>query len=57
MATHSSILAWRMPWTRSLAGYSAEGHRESDTNEATWHAAHMHSDETRLGIPRIECKT
>ena len=22
MATHSSILAWRIPWTRSLAGYS-----------------------------------
>ena len=22
MATHSSILAWRIPWTESLAGYS-----------------------------------
>ena len=22
MATHSSILAWRIPWTKSLAGYS-----------------------------------
>ena len=22
MATHSSILAWRIPWTVSLAGYS-----------------------------------
>ena len=22
MATHSSILAWRFPWTESLAGYS-----------------------------------
>ena len=21
MATHSSILAWRIPWTESLAGY------------------------------------
>ena len=21
-ATHPSILAWRIPWTRSLAGYS-----------------------------------
>ena len=26
-ATHSSILAWRIPWTRSLAGYSPWGHR------------------------------
>ena len=22
MAAHSSILAWRIPWTASLAGYS-----------------------------------
>ena len=34
MATHSSILAWRIPWTqRNLAGYSPWGHKESDTNE------------------------
>ena len=26
-ATHSSILAWRIPWKRSLAGYSPLGHR------------------------------
>ena len=22
MATHSSILAWRIPWTKDLAGYN-----------------------------------
>ena len=27
MATHSSILAWRIPWTRNLAGYSPYGCR------------------------------
>ena len=28
MATHSSILAWRIPWTsRSLAGCNSWGHR------------------------------
>ena len=27
MATHSSILAWRIPWTESLAGYSPWGCR------------------------------
>ena len=33
-ATHSSILAWRRPWTeRSLAGYSPWSHKESDTTE------------------------
>ena len=31
MATHSSILAWRIP--RSLAGYSSWSHKESDTTE------------------------
>ena len=51
MATHSSVLAWRIPWTegtsglvflpgefhrpRSLAGYSLWGCKESDTTEAT----------------------
>jgi len=29
MAAHSSILAWEIPWTRSLVGYSPFGH--SDT--------------------------
>ena len=33
MATHSSILAWRIPWTESLAGYSSWGHKESDVTE------------------------
>ena len=27
MAIHSSILAWRIPWQRSLAGYNLWGHR------------------------------
>ena len=30
MATHSSILAWKIPWTRRLAGYSPWGGKESD---------------------------
>ena len=33
MATHSSILAWRIPWTESLVGYSPRGCKESDTTE------------------------
>ena len=37
IATRSSILAWRTPWTRSLAGYSPWGHKESDTTEVTEH--------------------
>ena len=33
MATHSSTLAWRIPWTEDLVGYSAQGRKESDTTE------------------------
>ena len=33
MATHSSILAWRIPWQRSLEGYSPWGSEESEMTE------------------------
>ena len=33
MATHSSILAWTIPWKESLVGYSPKGVKESDTTE------------------------
>ena len=38
MAVHSSILAWRIPWTEETGGYSPWGRRESDTIRATEHA-------------------
>ena len=33
VATYSSILAWRIPWQRSLVGYSPWGHKEFDMTE------------------------
>ena len=33
MATHSSILAWEIPWTEESVGYSPQGRKESDTTE------------------------
>ena len=33
MATHSSSLAWDIPWTESLVGYSPWGHKEWETPE------------------------
>ena len=33
MATHSSILAWRIPWTEEPGGYCPWGCQESDTTE------------------------
>ena len=37
MATHSSIFAWRIPWTNSLAGCSPWGRKESDTTKRPTH--------------------
>ena len=33
MATHSSILAWKIPWTEEPVGYSPWGRKESDMTE------------------------
>ena len=30
MATHSSILAWRSPWTEDPSGLQSMGHKELD---------------------------
>ena len=35
MATHSSVLAWRIPGTGDLVGCRLWGRTESDTTEAT----------------------
>ena len=45
MATHSSILAWRIPWTEESGGlqYSPQGRKESDTTE-------------RLTLSHLPCK-
>ena len=33
MATHSSVLAWRIPWTEEPGGLRSWGHNELDTTE------------------------
>ena len=37
MATCSSILAWRIPWTEELVGYGPRGLKESDMTEQLTH--------------------
>ena len=39
MATHSSILAWRIPWTEESGGLQSMGSQESDT---TWRLNRHH---------------
>ena len=41
MATHSSILAWKIHGQRSLADYSPRGHKESDVTAHMHHALHI----------------
>ena len=33
MATHTSILAWRIPWTEEPGGLQSMGSKESDTTK------------------------
>ena len=37
LATHSSILAWRIPWTQEPGGLrsGSQGHKELDMTEVT----------------------
>ena len=42
MAIHSSILAWRIPWTEEPGGLQSWGLKDSDTTEVTEYACSMH---------------
>ena len=56
MATHSSTLAWEIPWTGEPSGdYSSWGHKESDTTEQL-RTAHW-SPADCIHIPRGPCVT
>ena len=49
MATHSSILAWRIPWTDEPGGLQSLGCKESDMTEETGHTC-MLSPFSRVGL-------
>ena len=40
MATHSSVLAWRIPWTEGPGGLQSMGRKESDMPEQPSTAQH-----------------
>ena len=40
MAVHSSILAWKIPWTEEPSGLQSWGHEASDCSQAP----HTHPD-------------
>ena len=54
MATHFSILAWGIPWKRSLAGYSPWGRKESDTTGRVKHTCtHTHNIFAVLSVEEL----
>ena len=50
MKTHSSILAWRMPWTEEPSRLQSMGSQESDTTQRL----HHHHSILAWEIPRTE---
>ena len=49
IATHSSILAWKIPWTEEPGKYSPWGDKESDTTERL--SMHAIYSSHNLGLP------
>ena len=45
MATHSSTLAWKIPWTEESGRLQSMGHQESDTTERL----HFHFSRSCIG--------
>ena len=50
MATCSSILAWRIPWTEELVGYGPWGLKESDMTEQLTHTCLVLAPSTLPGL-------
>ena len=49
MATHSSILAWRIPWTVEPGGLQSMGHKELDATEQVGTRAHALRESWQAG--------
>ena len=52
MATHSSILARRIPWTEEPGGLQSKGCKELDMTEATEHT-HIHTHTEFIYFPEV----
>ena len=52
MATHSSILAWKIPMDRSLAGYSPWGCKVTDRTEQL--STSLHPEEVEHLFPFLK---
>ena len=41
MATHSSILAWEIPWTENPGGLQSMGLQRDTTKHSSWNRGHL----------------
>ena len=60
MATHSSILTWKIPWMVNLEGYSPLRHKESDTTKRLTHTdthTHILIQKCWICVPCVETAT
>ena len=57
MATHSSMLAWEIPWTEEPSGLQSAGFKESDTTEHAYKQActRLKNEEYRLYLYLPSC--
>ena len=46
VTTHSSIFAWRIPWTEEPVGYSPSGCKESHMTEQLTHPHHHNNQDS-----------
>ena len=54
MATHSSTLAWKIPWTEELDGLQSTGRKESDMTERLHFTIQTHTKAKRADFVRTE---
>ena len=50
MATYSSILTWRIPWTEELLGVKSIGLQRLRQNQGDWACMHEHRGQTVFGF-------
>ena len=56
MATHSSILAWRIPWTEEPGRLQSMGSQRVDMTEQLTHThTHTHTHGTERISPKVLC--
>ena len=57
MATHSSVLAWKIPWTEEPGGLQSRGSQKLDTTETTYTWKYLSADGRMVRMEDIRERT